>query len=68
VQKLLSEGELGGEASPSVAGARTKVIAADAAEAAAYPNVNPAELRRVLKEVRAELLEIRALLDKLLAR
>jgi DNA-binding transcriptional MerR regulator len=65
VQKLLSEGELGGEASPNVAGARAKVIAADATETA---NVSPAELRRVLKEVRAELLEIRTLLDKLLAR
>ena len=68
VQKLLSEGELGGEASPSVAEARAKVVAADAAETAGYPNVNPVELRRVLKEVRAELLGIRTLLDKLLAR
>jgi DNA-binding transcriptional MerR regulator len=67
VQKLLSEGELGGEASLSVAGGRAKVIATDAAETAAYPNVNPAELRRVLKEVRAELLEIRTLLNELLA-
>ena len=68
VQKLLSEGELDGEASPRVARARAKVIAGDSAEIAAHPDVNPTELQRVLREVRAELLEVRTLLDKLLAR
>ena len=63
VQKLLSEGELDGEASPRVARARAKVIAGDSAEI-----VNPTELQRVLREVRTQLLEIRTLLDKLLAR
>jgi DNA-binding transcriptional MerR regulator len=67
VQKLLSEGEPGGKGSPSVAEARAKVIAADAAGTAAHPNINPAELRRALKEVRAELLEIRTLLNELIA-
>jgi DNA-binding transcriptional MerR regulator len=68
VQKLLSEGEPGSEASPSVARARANVIAAHSAEIAAHPNLNAMDLQRVLKEVRAELLEIRTLLDKLLAR
>jgi DNA-binding transcriptional MerR regulator len=68
VQKLLSEGEPDGKASPRVARARAKVIAGDSAEIAAHPDVNPTELQRVLREVRAQLLEIRTLLDKLLAR
>jgi hypothetical protein len=68
VQKLLSEGEPDGEASPRVARARAKVIAGDTAEIAAHPDVNPTELQRVLREVRTQLLEIRTLLDKLLAR
>jgi DNA-binding transcriptional MerR regulator len=68
VQKLLSEGELDGEASPRVARARAKVIAGDSAEIATHPDVNPTELQRVLREVRTQLLEIRTLLDKLLAR
>jgi DNA-binding transcriptional MerR regulator len=68
VQKLLGEDARGCDASPSVARARPKAIAAHSAETDGGPNPSSAELRRALKEARAELLEIRTLLDKLLAR
>jgi DNA-binding transcriptional MerR regulator len=72
VQKLLSQGGLGGDPSPPGVKARLKVAAletvARSTETAVGPNLTLPELQRALKEVRAELLQIRRLLDKLLAR
>jgi len=72
VQKLLSEGVLQGEAPPRDARPRPKFLPLEQitppGEIAASPSPSWKQLQTALEEVRRELLEIRALLDELLAR
>ncbi len=72
VQKLLREGGLRGEAPPPHAKPRPKLLPLEQiarhTEIAASASLSRKQLQTALEEVRRELLEIRALLDELLAR
>ncbi len=72
VQKLLREGVLQGEAPPPDARPRPKLLPfeqiARPTEIAASPSPSRKQLQTALEEARRDLLEIRALLDELLAR
>jgi DNA-binding transcriptional MerR regulator len=72
VQKLLREGVLQGEAPPPDARPRPKLLQVEKiarpGEIAASTSPSREQLQTALEEVRRELLEIRALLDELLAR
>jgi len=71
VKKLLSQGGLRGGETPKEAKPRPKLLpiepAALPSEGAADAGLTRLQLQQALEDVRAELLEIRALLDKLLA-